>query len=194
MRSFIPPVLGIVIWTTFIVMSTFLIATTRAVTIMKSALVLVAMLLAPCASAQLTPEQFKAMWKHDHLPAPAIAFEELIGVHEADVPQRIGIPTPTVKMRLECSGNSCRLTLGDTIERYPTPGAVHMGLFERTQRSVAQRFAGAQLRGCLNLAGDDMPDGPFACKVDGMPDSQQLVLLVPPGPPGGETLLYRRNR
>ena len=175
-------------------MSTLLPAATRAASIIKSAFVLVAMLVAPFASAQLTPEQFKAMWKHDRLPAPAITFEELIGVHEADVPQRIGIPTPTVKMRLECSGNSCRLTLGDTIERYPTQGAVHLGLFERTQRSVAQRFAGAQLRGCLNLAGDDMPDGPFACKVDDMPDSKRMVLFVPPGPPGNEIPLYRQNR
>jgi hypothetical protein len=48
--------------------------------------------------------------------------------------------------------------------------------------------------GCLNLAGDDMPDGPFSCKVDGMPDSKQLVLFVPPGPPGDEIPLYRQKR
>jgi hypothetical protein len=173
--------------------STFLTSNKRTVAIVKFALVAVAMLVAHLASAQLPLEQTRARLERGRLPAPAIIFDELLGVHEADLPQRIGIPTPKVKMRLECSGNSCRLTLGDSTELYPALGTVQMGLFERTERSVAQRFAGAKLQGCLNLAGDDMPDGPFACKVDGMPDSQQSVLLVPPGPPGGEILLYRKR-
>lgn len=176
------------------VTSTFLIAATRTVAIVKFAFVFVSMLVAPFALAQLTPEQFKAASERNRLPAPAIAFNELLGVHEAELPERIGIPTPTVKMRLECASNSCRLTLGNGTERYLTLGTVRLGLFERTKRSIAQRFAGARLRGCLNLAGDEMPDGPFACKVDGMLGSQQLVLIVPPGPPGDEILLYRKER
>jgi hypothetical protein len=166
----------------------------RTITGMKSALALIAMLMATLASAQFTPEQLKAMRERANLPAPKIGFDEFLGVHEADVPERIGIPNPTVKMVLECSGASCTLTLGPTRESYPNPGMVKLGLFERTQKSVARRFAGAQLRGCINLAGDAMPDGPFACKVDGMPDGKESVLLVPPGPPGEEIPLYSRKR
>jgi hypothetical protein len=161
---------------------------------MKSTFALVAMLMASLASAQFTPEQLKVMRERANLPAPKIAFGEFLGAHEADVPERVGIPNPTVKMVLECSGASCTLTLGAARESYPNPGMVKLGLFERTQKSVAQRFAGAQLRGCINLAGDAMPDGPFACKVDGMPDGKESVLLVPPGPPGEEIPLYSRNR
>ena len=161
---------------------------------MKAAVVLVAMLTPTLASAQYTPEQLKAMREHANLPAPKIAFDEFQGVHEADVPERVGIPNPTVKMVLECSSTSCTLTMGDMRESYANPGTVRLGLFERTQKSVAQRFAGAQLRGCINLAGDVMPDGPFACKVGGMPGGKQAVLLVPPGPPGAEIPLYPRKR
>jgi hypothetical protein len=97
-------------------------------------------------------------------------------------------------MVLECSGTSCTLTIDDMVESYPNVGAVRWGLFERTRKSVAQRFAGAQLRGCINLAGDAMPDGPFACKVEGIPGGKKAVLLVPPGPPGEEVPLYSRKR
>lgn len=166
----------------------------RAITGMKPALALVAMLMATLASAQFTPEQLKAMRERENLPAPKIGFDEFRGVHEADVPERVDIPNPTVKMVLECSGTSCTLTMGDMRESYPNPGTVRLGLFERTRKSVAQRFAGAQLRGCINLAGDAMPDGPFACKVEGMPGGKQAVLLVPPGPPGEEIPLYSRKR
>ena len=161
---------------------------------MKSALALVSMLVAALASAQFTPEQMKAMRERANLPAPKIGFDEFLGVHEADVPERIGSPNPTVKIVLECSGASCTLTFGADRESYPNPGMVKLGLFERTEKSVAQRFAGARLRGCINLAGDARPDGPFACKVDGMPDGKDSVLLVPPGPPGGEIPLYSRKR
>jgi hypothetical protein len=166
----------------------------RAITGLKPALALVAMLMATLASAQFTPEQLKAMRERANLPAPKIGFDEFHGVHEADVPERVGIPNPTVKMVLECSGTSCTLMMGGMRESYPNPGTVRLGLFERTQKSVAQRFAGAQLRGCINLAGDAIPDGPFACKVEGMPDRKQAVLLVPPGPPGGEIPLYSNKR
>jgi len=150
--------------------------------------------MSPLASAQLTPEQLKAMRERASLPAPRIGFDELNGVHEADVPERVGIPHPTMKMVLECSGTSCTLMVGGMRQDYPNPGTAKLGLFERTQKSVAQRFAGAQLRGCINLGGDPMPDGPFACKVEGMPGGKQTVLLVPPGPPGGEIPLYPRER
>ena len=161
---------------------------------MKTALALVAMLTATLASAQFTPEQLKAMRERANLPSPKIDFDEFLGVHEADVPERIGVPNPTVKMVLECSGTSCTLTMGGMRESYSNPGTVRLGLFERTQKSVAQRFAGAQLRGCINLAGDAMPDGPFACKAEGMPGGKQAVLFVPPGPPGEEIALYPRKR
>jgi len=166
----------------------------RTFNVMKPALALIAMLMSTLASAQFTPEQLKAMREHANLPAPKIDFDEFHGVHEADVPERVGIPNPTVKMMLECSGTSCTLTMGGTRQSYPNPGTVRLGLFERTQKSVAQRFTGAQLRGCINLAGDAMPDGPFACKVEGMPGGKQAVLLVPPGPPGEEIPLYPRKR
>ena len=166
----------------------------RAITRMKPALALVAMLMATPAFAQFTPEQIEAARQRGSLPAPKIRFDEFLGVHEADIPERVGIPNPTAKMVLECSGISCTLTIGGMRQSYPNPGTVRLGLFERTQNSVAQRFAGAQLRGCINLGGDAMPDGPFACKVDGMPGGKQPVLLVPPGPPGEEIPLYPRKR
>jgi hypothetical protein len=161
---------------------------------MKTALALVAMLTATLASAQFTPEQLKAMRERANRPAPKIGVDEFHGVHEADVPERVGSPDPAMKVVLECSGASCALTMGGTRESYPNPGTVRMGLFERTQNSVAHRFAGAQLRGCINLAGDAMPDGPFACKIEGMPGGKPAVLLVPPGPPGEEIPLYPRKR
>ena len=150
---------------------------------MKIVLGLVAMLTGNSASAQFTPDQLKAMRERANLPGPTMRFEEIRGVHEADVPERVGIPTPTIKMVLECSDASCTLTLGEDRQRYPTPGIVRLGLFERTQKSVAQRFPGSRLVGCINLAGDAMPDGPFACKLQGMPGGKEAVLLVPPGPP-----------
>jgi hypothetical protein len=136
---------------------------------------MVAMLIATVAWAQFTPEQLQAMRERASRPAPNIGFDEFLGMHEADVPERVGIPNPAVKMVLECSGTSCMLAVGAMREHYPNPGTVRLGLFERTQKSVARRFAGAQLRGCMNLAGDAMPDG------------KQSVLLVPPGE---EVLLY----
>src|SRR5216110_3244565 len=107
----------------------------RTITGMKSALALVAMLTATLASAQFTPEQLKAMRERANLPAPKIGFDEFLGVHEADVPERVGSPSPTVKMVLECSGASCVLTMGKVRQSYPTPGTVKLGLSERTEKS-----------------------------------------------------------
>src|SRR6185369_2583049 len=138
-------------------------------------------------SAQLTMEQLKERNERARIPMPKFSFEAFQGAHEADVPERVGIPNPTTKVVLECSGTSCALTMGEMRQSYPYPGAtVQTGLFERTRISVAERFAGAQLRGCINLAGDAMPDGPFACKIEGMPGGKHAVLIVPPGPPGEE--------
>ncbi|MES2263741.1 MAG: hypothetical protein V4724_34925 [Pseudomonadota bacterium] len=164
------------------------------ITWVKPALALVAMLMATLAWAQLTPEQLKAMRERANLPAPTIDFHEFHGVYEADVPERVGIPSPTMKMVLECSGTSCTLTVDGKREMYPNPGTPRLGLFERTKRSVAKRFAGAQMHGCINLAGDAMPDGPFACKLENMLEGKSVLLLVPPGPPGEEIPLYPRKR
>jgi len=164
------------------------------ITWIKPTLALVAMLTATLASAQVTPEQLKATHDHDNLPAPTIDFREFHGVYEADVPERVGVPSPTTKMVLECSGTSCTLTVDGAREIYPKPETPRLGLFERTKKSVAERFTGARLRGCINLAGDTMPDGPFACKLENMPGGKQVLLLVPPGPPGGEIPLYPRKR
>ncbi|WP_460837202.1 hypothetical protein [Noviherbaspirillum agri] len=160
----------------------------------KPVFALVALLMVPLASAQLTPEKMKAMRERANIPAPTIDFDEFRGAYEADVPERIGIPSPTIKMTLECSDTSCTLTMGGARESYPNPGTPRLGLFERTKNSVGQRFAGSKLRGCINLAGDTRPDGPFACKVEITPGGEQVVLLVPPGPPGGEIPLYPRKR
>jgi hypothetical protein len=160
----------------------------------KPTLALVAMSMATIASAQFSPEQLKAMRERDNLPAPTIDFREFHGVFEADVPKRIGVPSPSMKMVLECSGTSCSLTVDGQRVSYPNPGTPRFGLFNRTKQSVENRFTGAQLRGCINLAGDTMPDGPFACKLENIPDGKQVLLLVPPGPPGGEIPLYSRNR
>lgn len=152
------------------------------------------MLMANLASAQFTPEQLKAMRERDNLPAPTIDFREFHGVYEADVPKRIGVPSPTMKMVLDCSGTSCSLTVDGQRVSYPNPGIPKLGLFNRTKKSLEERFKGAQLRGCINLAGDTMPDGPFACKLEKMPGDNHALLLVPPGPPGGEIPLYPRKQ
>src|SRR3954467_7135726 len=94
----------------------------RTITHRNLALALLAMLMSPLASAQLTSEQLKALRERASLPAPRIGFDELHGVHEADVPERVGIPHPTMKMVLECSGTSCKLLVGGMRQDYPNPG------------------------------------------------------------------------
>lgn len=160
----------------------------------KISVALVVALFVSCASAQVAPDDVKARRIRGMEPAPYISFNEFIGVYEAEVPERIGVPTPTVTMVLNCSGTSCELSIGNATEYYRSIGSTKLGLFERTHRYIAQHFAGAQVRGCINLAGDSMPNGPFACRVDGLPSGGNPVLIVPPGRPGGEIALYPRKR
>jgi len=163
---------------------------------MKAALQFAALsgLASTLAVAQVSPEQLQAQRNRASQPAPKIEAAEFHGIHEADVPERTGVPGPTTKMVLECAHGACNLLMAGMRENYPKPGLVQMGLFDRTRASVAKRFPGAQLRGCINLPGDQMPDGPLACKLDGLAGGKRAVLLVPPGPPGEEIVLYTRAK
>lgn len=140
------------------------------------------------AAAQLTPEHLKAIRERANLPAPAIAATEFDGRYETKMSERIGMPGPLITVALECARGACTFSMGDMRESYTKPGTVRLGLFERTQSQIAQLHPGAKVRGCINLGGDAMPDGPFACRLERDLDGKRVVLLVPPGGDGIMTL------